>query len=276
MCHFYYKQSIKKDMKNLSVTNDLKIENLKGPVNKCIIKKFILKDHKKKEDEKTVNLYNTKGMITEMMRYDYLGELANHQISEYDNNGNKVLFKNLDEYGDIESYGRLIYDKHNRKIGKLFNGEIYEHYLYTGNEHNISSTLCPTSKNETKFYYDDFGFVKETITDPSHEDIKQHKLFKQSLTNRVLYKTDNFGNILSQQFYDYFSNELFVEIRNQVNQYGDIIESTYYKFPTKAFDNNYFRKYDYAYDQYKNWITCNIQNYSNQAVEIMEREITYS
>jgi hypothetical protein len=285
------------------VMNDIKAMNLFGKVKSIdeISYKAQVRDGKIIKGERenftyeyvTHILFDDLGNLIQEFRYDSDSNLIGKSLYKYDGNGLRTELKLYDLNAGINESWTYLYDDKGNRIAERSFLESFE--LFYDKDGNIIGKIhfksVPdvwiTYKYDDKMYLVEKDSIYFDYIDPEVKD-KTIFTFKYDAVGNQIEKNQNeqdaLGNINTKFIYRYDVNGNIIEINS--NSYFDFAKRTFkYDSSGNITEQNYYNKdgslnltlthkYDYIFDNQKNWIKKII--YTNKIpANIVDRDIKY-
>jgi hypothetical protein len=248
-------------MKNPSIQNDRILDFLNGDVKSSSLLRYFIKEEIETLKEHRIREYDRNGYRTKTINYNEDGNVTLEQISEFNFNNFKIGYKNFDGLGIFDSSGKYEINSRGNIISKYFNDRLEEKYKYDELGRIVEQIYC-LSGDVVEYVYDTDG--KYIILQKNYQN--------GTYTHLLKYKNDENGNVLNIETYRMPSNELRHKQVFIVNELGDELES--YVSIDNGDKSNWY-KYEYKYDQKRNWIIKIIKTSEDKVFQIVKREIEY-
>lgn len=248
-------------MKNAAILLDRTLDFLIGDVKKVSKKTFELGNDSRVLKEYYIKEYNQKGQRIRSVYYKSDGTIKLEQISEFDQRGLKIGYKNYDKNRMIDSEGTYEVDNNGNILKKYFNGSLEEVCCYD-NHGRLIEQIFAHSRDRLIYQYEGDGqFVTE-----------QTNYMRGEKKYIVHYTNDEQGNILKTETLRFPSMEkLHIQIYI-INDRGDVIEE-YVNLSSGEKVN--WEKFEYDYDTRNNWIKRVFTNIASNSKRIDERQVEY-
>ncbi|EKT3958573.1 hypothetical protein ABF176_002494 [Flavobacterium psychrophilum] len=248
-------------MINFGVKEDKKLDFLRQDV-----KSVIYYNDGKKDSQ---SFYNENGDRIARFHYNDDESLRFKQEATF-HNGKNTGYINYDEYDNRDSYGKYELDQFGRIIGKYHNGNIEEQYRY--NHLNQIELVYFSNTGAKEFYeYDNNHMVLKQVSIQG-EDSMFGSLFGGPKKKLIVFKNDDYGNILEMKTYNAENNQLLFVQKNSINENGDEIKSLNLNGDGSTYSEIY---YEYEYDFKKNWILKRTLDNTGKAKSVKKRNILY-
>ena len=257
-------------MKNFGIKSDRALDFLIGEVKSVTNKTFDIKDGVKEFNDHYMKEYNSDGCRILSIYYEKSGSLRFRQISRFDDEGYIIGYTNYNADDLRVSQGKYEIDYEGKIINKFHNGEHEESYEYDDNE-NIIEVYYPNTGGREIYEYDDNGLAIQQLS-LSGENSMFGSLFGGPKKKLTTFVNDRWGNITEMKVYNEETRELLLTQKSTINNYGDEIESIYYKADGSV---HVHVKYEHKYDSNGNWTYKKHLTKDGLVYREQERIITY-
>ena len=225
------------------------------------------------DDNKTLNIYNDKNLLTEQNLYadnKFLGRL----IYKYDNKGRVILVIRYDEKN--KETDRVYHFRNNKTVDENFKSipkrEIHNNswqYIYNNKDQCIEE-ICISPKGDITFrhiyFYDNNGQISQSISFDS-ENIQTYstiyKFDKQQKVVKII-KTGLNARTVSSYTYDSNNNQIYTSVEKIPLPLSEADKEAHFSESASQ----------YKYDNQKNW-TEKIFFVNKTPLYVQKREIIY-
>ena len=253
-------------MKTFGITLDTTLDFLVGDIKSATSKCYEIKDGVRTLSNHSAREYNKKGQRTRTIYYNTTGEVRLLQDIQFDGHENSIGYINF-KNGLKDSSGRYDLNSNGRLKSKSHNGETEEIYTY---ENNLVQILYPNTGAKDIYECDDNGFAIKQLSLRGEDSIFGSTFGPDR--KLTIFENDKFGNVIDMRVYDAETKELLFMQKNQINSFGNEIESIGYNADGSIYSQV---KYNYQYDDFQNWVVKQTLTAEGKIYREEIREITY-